>query len=68
VELTRKENRDSTQVLAQRGIQIVEPDDSARAELSRIATQVSQDLAGKQYPKEMLDEVLKTLSDMRGQK
>lgn len=68
VAITRKENDDSLKVLQQKGLEIVKADEAMRPEFDRIAEQVSRDLVGKLYPQESLDEVLKTLAEMRGGK
>ncbi len=62
---TRKENDDSIRVLQEKGIEIVKPDETTRGEFDRIAGDVSKAMVGKLYPQEMLDEVLKTLTEMR---
>jgi len=68
VELTRKENEDSIRVLRDKGIEMVQPDESMRPEFDRIASQVGRELVGKLYPQELLDEVLKALAEMRAGK
>jgi hypothetical protein len=41
------------------------PDAATRGEFDRIAEQVGKELAGKLFPADMLDEVLRTLAEMR---
>jgi TRAP-type C4-dicarboxylate transport system substrate-binding protein len=65
----RKENEDAIETLKSKGIKIVAWDAKERATFEQIGRQVSEGLAGdgegKLFPKALLDEVLKTLEDMR---
>ncbi len=58
---TRRQDVESIKTLREKGIQVVPPDASTRAELDGIARDVSRKLVGTLYGQELLDEVLKTL-------
>lgn len=68
IAVTRKENDDSIKVLQEKGLELVKADEAMRPEFDRIAEQVSRDLVGKLYTQETLDDVLKTLAEVRAGK
>ncbi|MBI5366039.1 MAG: TRAP transporter substrate-binding protein DctP [Planctomycetes bacterium] len=66
LDAVRKENADSLRVLKEKGIELLPPDESARAEFEEIAQKVSREMAGTLYPPELLDEVKGILAQHRG--
>jgi TRAP-type C4-dicarboxylate transport system substrate-binding protein len=62
---THGENEESIRVLRTKGIEVVSPADSERRSFDEVGRRVREDLAGSLYPRELLDQVLATLEEVR---
>jgi TRAP-type C4-dicarboxylate transport system substrate-binding protein len=65
---TRKDNEEALLVMAQEGIEIVDVPPEELARFQRIAKEVTEEIAGKVFPAERLEEIRGYLSEVRGKK
>jgi TRAP-type C4-dicarboxylate transport system substrate-binding protein len=65
---TRKDNEEALLVMAQEGIEIVDVPPEELARFQRIAKEVTEEIAGKVFPAERLEEIRGHLSEVRGKK
>lgn len=65
VELSRKENKESLDLMLQNGIQMVEVDPASMPKFLEAAKNARNSLAGKLYPKELLESIENDLEKFR---
>jgi TRAP-type C4-dicarboxylate transport system substrate-binding protein len=64
----RRDNQEALQVMAREGITFVDVSPEELKRLQKIAQEAAEEIAGKVYPKESLDEVYGYLREARGEK
>lgn len=66
IDLTRKDNKESIEIMKKRGIEVVPmPDEKEMKRFIKIGEEVRNKLINHLYPREILDEVLKAIDEYR---